>query len=151
MAAPIVARPVGPATKQRVPVFQDYLEFTLSYDEIQAMCMNSDAYQEWKARLSAVAGVYLIVATKTGEQYVGSAHGTEGIWGRWMAYARTGHGGNVLLEKLIAEDHDYPDGFVFSILQVLPKTQTRDGVLGWGSRYKAKLGTRATGLNLLRR
>jgi hypothetical protein len=98
--------------------------------------------------LSAVAGVYLILAQPSGQQYVGAAYGLEGIWGRWLQYSANGHGGNAKLRALLASDSAYPKAFRFSILQVLPKTTTAPEVIRWESLYKAKLGSRATGLNL---
>lgn len=129
------------------PPFRDYLEFTLTHAELRELCDHEEANREWRARLSAVAGIYLILATTTGAQYVGSAHGTDGIWGRWAAYAHDGHGGNKLLKKLVADDPAYPDAFSYSILQILPKSFARSEVLAWEQRYKEKLGSRATGLN----
>ncbi len=129
------------------PPFRDYLEFTLTRAELRELCDHEEANREWRARLSAVAGIYLILATTTGAQYVGSAHGTGGIWGRWAAYAHDGHGGNKLLKKLVADDPAYPDAFSYSILQILPKSFARSEVLAWEKRYKEKLGSRATGLN----
>lgn len=104
------------------PPFRDYLEFTLTHAELVDLYRNEDVNREWRSRLSAVAGVYLILATTTGAQYVGSAHGSEGFWGRWAAYANNGHGGNLLLKKLVARDAAYPEAFSYSILQILPKT-----------------------------
>jgi hypothetical protein len=130
------------------PPFRDYLEFVLTHEELEAICGNPDAHREWRARLSAVAGVYLIVATTTGAQYVGSAYGEGGIWSRWMQYAKNGHGGNALLRKLVADDPNYPSAFAFSILQVLPKTQAQSEVLAREKQYKEKLGKRAVSLNL---
>ena len=38
----------------------------------------------------------------TGKQYIGSAYGHEGIWGRWTEYMNTnGTGNNKQLEELI--------------------------------------------------
>jgi hypothetical protein len=128
--------------------FRDYLEFTLTHAELVDLYCHEDANREWRARLAAVAGVYLILATTTGAQYVGSASGIDGIWGRWSAYARDGHGGNLLLRELLDADPAYPAAFSYSILQILPKTFARDEVLGWEARYKEKLGSRAKGLNL---
>jgi len=130
------------------PPFKDYLEFVLNYDELVELVKNVEANQEWRARLSAVAGIYMVLATTTGEQYIGSAHGESGIWGRWENYATNGHGGNEYLRKLIEEDRRYPAAFHYSILQILPKTLTHKEVLEWERKYKDKLGTRATGLNL---
>ena len=79
--------------------------------------------------------------------YVGSATGQGGFWSRWRDYARTGHGGDQILDQLIDSDSQYPGRFRFSILHVLPKTMARDEVLGREALYKAKLGSKATGLN----
>jgi hypothetical protein len=133
---------------QLLPPFRDYLEFTLTHAELKELYEHEDANREWRARLAAVAGVYLILATTTGQQYVGSAHGTEGIWGRWAAYARNGHGGNKLLKDLVENDPAFPAAFSYSILQILPKSFARSEVLAWEQQYKEKLGSRATGLNL---
>jgi hypothetical protein len=133
---------------RRLPVFDDYLEFTLSHHDLKQLYRHATAHRDWRARLEAVAGVYLILAQKTGHLYVGSASGATGIWGRWEQYALTGHGGNKFLIDLIAKDPDYPEQFRFSLLQILPKTLTRDEVIRREELYKRKLGTRATGLNL---
>jgi hypothetical protein len=127
--------------------FDDYLGFTLTFSELKALYARPETNVEWRARLSAVAGVYLILATTSGAQYVGSAYGLDGIWGRWNAYARDGHGGNVLLRKLIATDRAYPEAFSYSILQILPPTFAREVVLDSERLYKQKLGSRALGLN----
>ncbi len=130
-----------------LPPFDDYLSFTLTHAELNDVYSQPDANAEWRARLSAVAGIYLILATTTGQQYVGSATGGEGVWGRWNEYAKNGHGGNKLLKKLIIDDPAYPQAFSYSILQILPPTFARSAVLESERRYKKKLGTRATGLN----
>jgi hypothetical protein len=129
------------------PLFRDYLEFTLTHAELKELYDHEDTNREWRARLAAVAGIYLVLATTTGAQYVGSASGTEGIWGRWAAYAHDGHGGNKLLKDLIANDSAYPAAFTYSILQILPKSFARTEVLRWEQRYKDKLGSQAKGLN----
>ncbi len=128
------------------PPFQDYLEFTLSHRELVELCRHSGANRDWQSRLSAVAGIYLILATDTGNQYVGSAYGSEGIWGRWSSYAKNAHGGNVKMKQLL-DNPAYPDAFTYSILQILPRTMTQKDVLKKEAEYKKKLGSRATGIN----
>jgi hypothetical protein len=135
------------AGARTVPLFRDYLEFTLTHAELKELHKNEDANREWRSPLSAVAGVYLVLATTTGHQYVGSAYGAKGIWGRWSAYAKNGHGGNKHLKRLVAKGGAYPDAFSYSVLQVLPKTFAAKEVVGREQLYKEKLGTRATGLN----
>ena len=128
--------------------FADYLEVTLSYFELRNLAWNSTGNKERRTRLSAVAGVYLILDTKSGKQYVSSASGSEGIWGRWTNYASDGHGGNQKLRELIIKDTTtYPAAFRFSMSQVLPTTMPREEVNAWELRFRLKLGTVATGLN----
>jgi len=132
---------------RRLRPFEDYLEFSLSYSELCDLFADEEAHHDWKARLSAVGGIYLILAEKSGEMYVGSASGEEGFWGRWRQYANTGHGGNVLLRKIIERDSSYPRGFRYSVLQILPKTMALEEILRREKIYKTKLGSRAKGLN----
>ena len=127
--------------------FADYLEFTLTFQELRDLIKRSGANHEWRARLSGVAGVYLILASTTGAQYVGSAYGADGVWGRWSSYATNGHGGNALLRKLIESNPAYPAAFTFSILQIMPTSTARAEIIARERRYKQKLGSRATGLN----
>lgn len=140
----IEIRPTG----RLLEPFTDYSDFTLSYSELRNLVSSSSAHSDWVASLSAVSGVYLILAEKTGHLYVGSAYGTGGIWARWSQYAVNGHGGNTRLRQLLKSDADYPESFRYSILQVLPKTASQKEVIRWESRLKQKLGSRATGLNL---
>lgn len=133
---------------RRLDPFDDYLEFTLSFAQLKELFTHAGAHADWRSRLEAVAGVYLILAEKTGDLYVGSAYGAGGVWGRWGQYAQNGHGGNKRLVELLAEDADYPARLRFSLLQILPKTFTKDEVIAREAVFKQKLGTRATGLNL---
>lgn len=133
---------------RKLPAFSDYLEFSVSHEQLQELYREEDAHREWRSRLSAVAGVYLILAESSGDLYVGSAFGAEGVWGRWRTYANNGHGNNELLKALVASDTNYPRAFRFSILQILPKSMSAKDVIAREARFKAKLGTRAHGLNL---
>ncbi len=132
---------------RKLPPFVDYLEFSLTHAELKDLFENEGAHRDWRIPLSAVAGVYLILAEGSGDLYVGSASGETGIWGRWRNYAISGDGGNVRLRELIRRNSDYPEEFRFSVLQILPKTMALDEVLQRETLYKLKLGTRATGLN----
>jgi hypothetical protein len=136
------------AAGRRLPPFRDYLDFSITHDELTELYQNEEAHHEWRSRLSAVAGIYLILAETSGELYVGSATGAEGIWGRWRQYAKTGHGNNQLLRTLITSNSAYPAAFRFSILQILPKSMTREDVIDREVDFKVKLGCRAHGLNV---
>ena len=134
-------------TGRTLESFADYLEFSLSHSQLKEVVANPAAHRDWHASLSAVAGVYLILNEVTGDQYVGSAYGLDGVWGRWQQYAGNGHGNNKLLKKLVKDCDAYPAAFRYSLLQVLPKTTKKPEVIRWETRYKNKLGTRAFGLN----
>jgi hypothetical protein len=82
--------------------FPGYEDIDLSFDEIEILVRNNR--MDWRASLESVKGIYLITDSKTNKRYVGSAYGESGIWSRWCAYAATGHGGNVELKALLADE-----------------------------------------------
>lgn len=127
--------------------FPGYLDFILTFDELVNIINYLDANRDWHTMLGAVAGIYLIVDTKTGKQYVGSAYGVDGILGRWTEYAKSLHGGNIQLQQLLKDDSSYAKNFQYTILQTLPKTLTKTEVIEYETLYKRKLGTRVFGLN----
>ncbi len=97
--------------------------------------------------LGEVAGVYLITDTETGDQYVGSAWGEGGILGRWMAYVRSGHGGNQRLRAALGPSARRRHALQFSILRPMPRSAPQRKVVAAEAAFKRKLGTRAHGLN----
>ena len=96
----------------------------------------------WKERMSQWRGIYCIFDTSDGMRYVGSAYGASNIWGRWMTYGSTGHGGNKLLRGR------NPTNFQFSILErVSPDMEVAD-VVALETSWKERLHTYAPeGLN----
>lgn len=96
--------------------------------------------QAWIGALGGVRGVYLLV-TEQGEQYIGSATGADGFIGRWRSYLANGHGGNVLLRKA-----GYTD-YAMTILEVASPDMSPNDILIREAFWKAKLGSRAHGLN----
>ncbi|MEC2463425.1 GIY-YIG nuclease family protein [Bacillus cereus] len=133
--------------KSETKEFPGYLNFILKRWQLENIINNPSNHKTWYETLSTVAGVYLIVDNKTGKQYVGSAYGEEGIWGRWKTYANNKHGGNKLLREIIDIDPDRVQDFTYTILQVLPLTYKDKEVFKVESLYKHKLGSRAFGLN----
>lgn len=124
----------------------DYLGFTLTFDELTRVVRSRQANSPWRDALSATGGVYVILDTETGQQYVGSASGEGGgIFGRWTNYVETGgHGGNVELIPIV--NRGGAAKFVFSLLDVLPLSAKKQIVQREGL-WKQKLGSRAHGLN----
>lgn len=95
----------------------------------------------WVEVLRTIKGVYLLVDRETGKQYVGSAKGTESIWGRWAQYSRDGHGGNREMRKLGHRPYQ------MTVLQAMPMVTLDEGVEAVESQWKQKLLTRIFGLN----
>jgi hypothetical protein len=113
------------------PTFPSYLRFQKRMDEIPAL------YPTWQAALTAAKGVYLLVEEEKGRQYVGSATGEHGFLGRWLAYAKDGHGGNVILKELGHKN------YVLSILETAGSEMVRSDILAREVFWKQKLGSRA--------
>jgi len=127
--------------------FPGYEDFVLTYSELVKLIENPDPNREWYNRLSSVAGIYLIVDTATGKQYIGSASGKGGIWGRWVSYVKTGHGGNKQLRGLVEANTGNVENWQFTILRTLPISLAKQEIIKKENLYKEKLGSRSFGLN----
>lgn len=127
--------------------FPGLLDFVLDFSELERLINNPEANEDWKNHLSSVNGIYLILDSKTGNQYIGSANGRDGIWQRWTDYSTTHHGGNKTLIELCDKEEDYFKNFRYSILQSLPSNITQKEIVKIENLYKEKLGTKAHGLN----
>lgn len=105
--------------------------------------------ESWRAALSSVKGIYLITDTAKGKLYVGMADGAEGIWGRWAAYAATGHGGNKALREEFGLDGSAKRlaALRFSVLEVTDLHATEREVRLRESHWKNVLLSRAKGHN----
>ncbi|MDO8973827.1 GIY-YIG nuclease family protein [Reyranella sp.] len=122
-------------TAFREDEFPGFSKFLKPLSEIPALP------KSWIDQLSKTRGVYLLSCPKTKEQYVGSATGDDGFWGRWQSYAQTGHGGNEGLK--IREASDYR----VSILETAGNQLSRDDIIALEQLWKAKLQSREMGLN----
>ena len=95
----------------------------------------------WIAPLQSAKGVYLLTCPKTKEQYVGSASGVDGFWGRWLNYIQTGHGGNVALKSRDPSDYQV------SILEVAGSSANVEDIFAMEGRWQLKLQSQEMGLN----
>ena len=101
----------------------------------------------WRSALSAVGGVCLIADAETGKLYVGST-GDEGLWDRWCAYSKTGHGGNRDLRNLLRDNgSDYMQHFRFGVLEIADRRAGADDILRRESHWKDLLQSGAHGYN----
>lgn len=133
---------------QRLTVgdFPGFNAVLLSYTILRTVVRESNP--SWLAALANVAGVYVITDNTTGKQYVGSAYGGVGLWQRWCAYAKTGHGGNKELRQLLdANGVDHAHHLQFSILEVCDLNASDEYIIGRESHWKTVLRTREFGLN----
>jgi hypothetical protein len=132
--------------RMRMADFSSYASVLLSFDQLRHVVRR--ALPSWRAALGSVAGVYLIADTSCGKHYVGSACGAEGIWGRWGAYAESGHGGNAELAALLREmGADHAKHFLFSILEICDLRDTAEAVIAREGHWKSALLSREFGYN----
>lgn len=117
------------------PEFPGYTRFLSSFMALPSIPAS------WINALRAVKGVYLLSCPRSREQYVGSATGEDGFWGRWSGYVATGHGGN---EGLRSRD---PEDYCISILEVAGSAATSGEILAMEALWKQKLRSREMGVN----
>lgn len=146
---PIAEMPLSHILDKRVAL-TDFLGFdSVNIDYKTLKYIVSDNILSWKSALSNVKGIYLIVDTYTGKQYVGSAYGDECIWQRWSNYAKDGHGGNIELKELLKiNGEDYKYNFKYSILEVCNMNLGNEYTISRENHWKEVLLTRQFGLNL---
>jgi hypothetical protein len=113
----------------------DWRQLVLSIEELK------NVPEQWRRDLSQWRGIYYIVDLFDGKGYVGSASGLENLWGRWLVYAKNGHGGNKLLK---GRD---PSRFRFSILERIGPDLSKEEVVHMENKWKLRLHTRVIGLN----
>ena len=134
------------AERIKVGEFPGFRDVNLSMADLRSVVTGSAA--SWRAALSSVAGVYVITDAETGRLYVGSATGQGGIWARWSHYASTGHGGNIELKALLAEQDGERDlSLHFAILEVADVNASDEDLLSREEHWKRVLLSRAHGLN----
>ena len=117
------------------PDFPGFLRFIEPLSRLNALPTT------WMPMLQHSRGVYLLICPRTKEQYVGSAAGVDGFWGRWQEYLQNGHGGDVALKSRDPSDYQ------ISILEVAGTAATPDDILRMEMQWKAKLQSREMGLN----
>jgi hypothetical protein len=122
------------AREFKEPPFPGFIHFVESLSRIERLP------PDWISNLSNARGVYLLTNPDTREQYVGSATGEQGFWGRWSEYVHTGHGGNVGLKA-------NPSDYQVSILEVAGSNASRDDIIRLEELWKVKLRSREMGLN----
>ena len=123
--------------REKVKVeFPGYDNVNVSYKELESLIETP----AWKTALENQKAVYLIVDTKTGKKYVGSAYGDNMLLGRWRNYIANGHGGNKLLKPL---DFEYiKENFKYSILEIFKSSVDDEIIINRENFWKEVLLTR---------
>ena len=120
---------------QSEPPFPGFINF------IKPLSRLGKLPRSWIEILRSACGVYILTCPRTKEQYVGSADGEDGFWGRWMQYYKTGHGGNVALKSRDPSDYQV------AILEVAGTAASHEDILEMEGRWQLKLQSRKMGLN----
>ena len=96
--------------------FEGYDKVSLPFKELRKIIeFNVD---NWRELLENINCVYAITDISTGKIYIGSTYNSSGVWGRWSDYVSTnGHGGDIELVKLLKENPNQSDYFVFTIIE----------------------------------
>jgi hypothetical protein len=124
-------------SRLKEPEFPGFLTFMETLSKVKAEALP----KSWIDILKISRGVYLLTCPSTKEQYVGSASGADGFWGRWQVHARTGQGDAIQLKS--REPSDYQ----VSILEVFGTSTLDDEIIHLENRWKQKLRTKEMGLN----
>ncbi len=124
-----------------VSYFPGWENVYISHQELKSIIENPGGNTDWHQFLTEHDGVYVIRDTKNNQLYVGSAYGSNGLWGRWSGYARTGHNENLGLKNLIELNPAHCDYFTYSIHHAFPKSaKSEDKAIEYESLLKRKLG-----------
>ena len=142
-----------------------YLETEEEFNGYESVCKKYKQLKQiidqktWKEALSRVYGVYVITDMKNGKQYVGSAYGENGIYGRWKTYLESGYDNdekengeypNKELKKLVkAKDLKYiQENFQYAILEIFPMNELgKEKALNREKYWKTVLKTKEHGYN----
>lgn len=122
-------------------IFPGYEKVNISWSEMKRV-LEKDT---WKTALQNQKGIYLLTDMSNGKMYVGSAYGENMILGRWRAYIKTGHGGNVTLKQLNF-DH-IKQNFKYSILEIYKSTTDDQIIINRENWWKHVLLSREFGYN----
>lgn len=122
------------------PAFQED-EFPGFSNFIESVSRLSGLPATWVAALKSGRGVYLLTCPRTNEQYVGSATGAKGFWGRWEEYSKNGHGENLGLKSRDPSDYQV------SILELAGTSASPDDIGKMEGLWQRKLQSVAMGLN----
>jgi len=125
--------------------FPGYRHVNLSYKELADIINNQMGNLEWYNSLAHTRGIYLILCQ--GKQYIGSATGDEGIWGRWKDYVNDPAGGNRGIAQHLDQHPGAERDFKFSIIETFGDHIAQETILQREHFFMRTHGTNEFGLN----
>lgn len=133
--------------KYTVSPFPGFEKVKINFDLLISIVSQEET--SWKTALSNVKGIYLISDLTNGKLYVGSAYNENAFWNRWCEYAKSGHGGNAELKKLLNKNGaDYANNFQFSILETRSMNAEDDEIIRREAFWKEILLSREFDYNM---
>ncbi len=127
--------------------FPWYLNIILNYYDLEKIINNKESNKSWYDKLSSIYAIYLILDTKTWNQYIWSAYWNKWLWWRWSEYIKTIHWWNKSLKEIINKNwYNYKYNFQYSILHVLSASKASD-IIYYENLYKKKLWSKVFWLN----
>lgn len=129
-------------------IFDGYDNVQLSFNELHYI-LNGLKYHDYQNALAKIKGIYCLTDTQTGNLYIGSAYGEDGLVQRWADYIDTNHGGNkALIDLYNAKGHDYfKKYFRFTLLEYFGKRTDTKKILDREQYWKRAFDTLEHGLN----
>lgn len=123
----------------KVPLFKSFLDVRLNHAQLQLVVEHPD----WVIMLKEVNCIYCILDASNGKLYVGSTYNRQGILGRWVQYAKTGHGDDI---DLVKKGEVYcKANLQWSILETLPLNISESAAIDREKLWKEKLGANRFG------
>lgn len=113
------------------------------------MILETERYQDYKAALKGIKGIYCLTDSKEGKLYIGSASGEDGILQRWSNYIDSKTGGNQALIELYNSKGDkyFQDYFEYTIIETFTKNTDIHKIIERENYWKGVFKTKENGYN----
>ena len=128
--------------------FDGFENVHLKYKTLKTI-LDGSKYNDYKAALRGVKGVYCLTDCNESKFYIGSASGEMGVLQRWNNYIDNKTGGNEALIELYNQKGDeyFEKYFEYAILETFDKTTSRQKILDREKHWKEVFKTRENGYN----
>lgn len=128
--------------------FTGYENVHLTFGQLK-LVLQGLRFNDYRAALEGVKGVYCLTDKANGKIYIGSAYGDRGVAQRWDVYGDTRDGYNKKLVDLRKEKGEkyIEDNFTFTILEVFSKNVSDKDIIDRESYWKDVFCSRPFGYN----